>query len=141
MVRVATSVTSSIRQTLKGAEKTEGTPVEFIEITPVQKKIALKVVCQDKYTENDLIYMRISSNLTKGWAFTKDSFCYGGPDGTGIIPYKDIKSLYQGNFFLDISINKKNAHNSRIYSEQLLQKKDELLIKKIVDYLGVAKNI
>ena len=135
---------SSMHQIPEETKKKETTPVEFIEITPVQKKIALKIVCQDKYTEKDLIYMRISSNLTTGWAFTSDSFCYGGPMGTELILYKDMKSLYNGGFFFDIHIDKKNKSNPRLDSEQLLLKKDETdrnLIQKIINYLEVAKNI
>lgn len=43
--------------------------------TQDQKALALSLICDDKYTEEDLIQLRISENMTIGWAFTKDSFC------------------------------------------------------------------
>ena len=130
---------SSMHQIPEETKKKETTPVEFIEITPVQKKIALKIVCQDKYTEKDLIYIRISSNLTMGWAFTKDSFCYREPDRTVIIPYKDIKSLDLDKFTICIHTSAKKDNSIKITPYQLLVKENESLSKKIIDYLRVAK--
>ncbi|MBR4903171.1 MAG: hypothetical protein IKZ53_00700 [Selenomonadaceae bacterium] len=67
-------------------------------LTPVQKKMFLKMVCDNKYTEDDLIFIRVVDDFSSGFAFTKDSFCYGGDllknfEGEGIILYREINSV------------------------------------------------
>ena len=60
------------------------------ELTQEQKALALSLVCDDKYTEDDLILLRISQDMTQGWAFTKDSFCILDPNYADAIitPYE-----------------------------------------------------
>ena len=62
------------------------------EITNDLKKFCIKMVCQDKYKENEIIHMEIDDKCTHGWALTYDSFCCGGIAGKIIIKYKDIVS-------------------------------------------------
>ena len=52
--------------------------VEKKILTPTQKKMFLKMVCEGKYTEDDLIFIRVVDDFSSGFAFTKDSFCIGG---------------------------------------------------------------
>lgn len=61
-------------------------------LTQDQKDLALSIICDDRYAEEDLIQLRISENMTTGWAFTNDSFCCRDPknDDTFIIPYEEI---------------------------------------------------
>ncbi|MBR6711452.1 MAG: hypothetical protein IKI76_00445 [Selenomonadaceae bacterium] len=47
-------------------------------LTPTQKKMFLKLVCDGKYTESDLIFIRAVEDFSSGFAFTRDAFCYGG---------------------------------------------------------------
>lgn len=43
-----------------------------------QKKMLIKMICGDAYTERDLIHLRATSDFSAGWALTKDAFCVGG---------------------------------------------------------------
>lgn len=52
-----------------------GGEVTSTKFTQEQKALALSLICDDKYAEEDLLQLRISENMTTGWAFTKDSFC------------------------------------------------------------------
>ncbi len=52
-----------------------------------QKNTALMMICDGKYTEDDLIHLRISEDLSQGWAFTLDSFCILTTKIAEIIPY------------------------------------------------------
>ena len=63
------------------------------EFNTTQKTIALNLICKGKYKENDLIFIRVSSDFKAGWAFTKDSFCFGGNIGSGLILYNNIESV------------------------------------------------
>ncbi len=80
-----------------------------------QKELALKNICQGKYEEKDLVYIRTDYELSSGWAFTKDSFCYGGNLGRGIIPYEDMvdvsfKCLSFRDAYLTISCKDGSVH-------------------------------
>ena len=55
------------------------------ESSNVAKKICLKTICQNQYTEDDILHMHIDEKLSYGWALTNDSFCTGGRIGTAII--------------------------------------------------------
>lgn len=72
-----------------------GTPIVGTvnkELTQEQKKLALSLICDDRYTENDLVQLRISEDMTRGWALTNDSFCIKDPayDDVIITPYQSI---------------------------------------------------
>ena len=47
-------------------------------LSSLQKKMFLKKVCDGKYSEKDLIFLRAIDDFSSGFAFTKDSFCYYG---------------------------------------------------------------
>ena len=49
------------------------------------------MVCQGKYSEQQIAFMQLTDDLSSGFALTVDSFCTGGGVGAQIIPYKDIK--------------------------------------------------
>ena len=61
-------------------------------LTKIEKAVALKMVCQNKYTENQIAYIRLTEDLTSGFALTVDSFCAGGNIKNALIKYTDIKS-------------------------------------------------
>ena len=67
------------------------------EITRDMKEIALKLVCHERYRENEIIHLRISSELSHGWALTHDSFCIGGTISNFIIKYVNFDSMKFGN--------------------------------------------
>lgn len=66
------------------------------EITRDMKEIALRLVCHNRYKENEIIHLRISSELSHGWALTHDSICIGGTIGNFIIRYIDFESMKFG---------------------------------------------
>ena len=63
------------------------------QITENMKAVALNLICHGRYKERDLIHLRISANLTHGWALTKDSFCIGGTIGNHIIKYENFDGM------------------------------------------------
>lgn len=63
---------------------------------PELKQIALNVICHGKYSERDIIHLRMNQQCTFGFAITYDSFCTSGEDfigmGNHIIKYIDMYS-------------------------------------------------
>lgn len=47
-------------------------------LSPMQKNMYIKKVCDGKYSEKDLIFIRVIDDFSSGLAFTRDAFCYGG---------------------------------------------------------------
>lgn len=63
-------------------------------VTDVQKKMCLKIVCNNMYKDSDIIHAHMNSTGSYGWMFTNDSFCVGGGDlQKVIIKYKDIREI------------------------------------------------
>lgn len=62
-------------------------------LTPEQKETALTLICVDEYTEDELIHLRISRDMTRGWAFTRDSFCVVDEDFSAIFPYESLADV------------------------------------------------
>ena len=61
------------------------------------KQIALKVICHGKYSEADIIHLRMNQQCTFGFAITYDSFCTGDSDeyfglANNIMKYADMIS-------------------------------------------------
>ena len=77
------------------------------KLTAIQKKMFLKKVCDGKYTENDLIFIRAVEDFSSGFAFTKDSFCIGGDlvdyqtSSFKTVPYKEITAIEFGGYSSD----------------------------------------
>lgn len=63
------------------------------KLTDEQKSMAMTLICGGKYTEDELLQMRFSSDMTFGWAFTNDSFCILRDGTLDIIPYEAVKEL------------------------------------------------
>ena len=53
-------------------------------------------ICQNLYKENDLVYIRVTSDMSKGWALTKDSICLND-----IIYYDNIDKITTSNSSAD----------------------------------------
>ena len=103
-----------------------------------QKDLALSIICNDQYTEEDLIQLRISEDMRAGWAFTNDSFCVRDykHDDTFIIPYEDAMWIpynwIMGTAF-DLSwIKKDGKQGAIVYLGWWLEDK---AIKKYLDSL------
>ena len=109
-----------------------------------QKEIAINMVCHEKYAEADILFIRIKSDLSAGFAFTKNSFCYGGSVGNEIILYKDIDAistdkLQFGGFKLFCGENVFEVTEWAKPCKGLIgrDKKAEVLVK----FLSVVKNL
>ena len=85
----------------------------------LKKKMALRLICKNKYKEKDIIRIVVTEDISCGWALTKDSFCIGGQweikkSGTIIIPYKDIikvdTSMTASEFYLTYDLG--NGENN-----------------------------
>ena len=80
-----------------------------------QKKIALLIICENKYTEDELIHLRMSHDMTYGMAFTCDSFCILDTNGkTAIIPYEEYSPIGFNN--LPQAVIKASSKNTVIKS-------------------------
>lgn len=66
----------------------------FDQLSKTEKAMALRMVCQGKYTEQQIAFIQLTDDFSSGFALTIDSFCTGGGVGTNMIPYKEIKSAW-----------------------------------------------
>ncbi|MBE6095107.1 MAG: zinc ribbon domain-containing protein [Schwartzia succinivorans] len=62
------------------------------------KRFALTLICQGKYSEDDLVYVKTSLRRKSGLALTYDSICFWGDYGRKIIKYKDIADVKHADF-------------------------------------------
>lgn len=105
-------------------------------ITDDLKNFCIKMVCQDKYKENEIIHMEIDDNCTHGWALTYDSFCCGGIAGKIIIKYKNIFSAgedIQANDAFKIQYSKNGEKITR--DDFIKNMFDEKFLKNIGDFV------
>lgn len=72
----------------------------YTELTGEKKDTALLMLCKGRYTEDEIIHLRVSDDLSRGWAFTRDSFCLvdpneaqGGGAVSAIIPYDQLSKV------------------------------------------------
>ncbi len=66
----------------------------FDQLDKTEKAMALRMVCQGKYTESQIAFMQLTEDFSSGFAMTIDSFCTGGGVGANVIPYNEIKSSW-----------------------------------------------
>ena len=72
----------------------------FDKLSKAEKSAVLLMICQGKYSEQQIAFLQVTEDLSSGFAMTIDSFCTGGGVGANIIPYKEIKRLTsRGNGF------------------------------------------
>ena len=76
-----------------------GVDTEKKTLTPAQKKMFLKMVCDGKYTEDDLIFIRVVDDFSSGFAFTKDSFCIGDD----LFDYQSTSHKFRTVFYKEIT--------------------------------------
>ena len=65
----------------------------FENLSKTEKSAALRMVCRGKYQENQIAYMQVTKDLSKGFAFSIDAFCTGGAVGSYWIKYNNIESV------------------------------------------------
>ncbi|MBR2179845.1 MAG: hypothetical protein IJ862_05580 [Selenomonadaceae bacterium] len=119
----------------------------FDKLDDKEKSIAIKKICKGKYNKEEIVYLKTTNDFKSGWAFTKDSFCYSGNLGNGIIKYRDINQVNdvmgcgQSN---GLNITCKN--NQQIHIDGWEEGKEVLIgfnfnfMEKIRDYLNVVKD-
>lgn len=119
----------------------------YHELDDIAKKIALKKICKEKYNGLEIVYLQVTNDFKSGWAFTKDSFCYSGNLGEGIIKYRDIDSISDvmgsgSNNGLHIFCKNDQRYKVDGWSEgcEVLVGFDYKLMEKIRDFLNVVKN-
>lgn len=52
-----------------------------------EKSAALRLICRNKYIEEQIIYLQATADLSSGFALTIDSFCTGGDVGDTVMPF------------------------------------------------------
>ena len=112
----------------------------YDKLSDNEKAIALKMVFQGKYSENQIVYLRLTEDLTSGFAFTIDSVCFGGLIGNYIFKYKKISKIdnYDENFYLNnLKLNKYDGNITKLFG----YKYDNVYYDKIKDFLNVVKNL
>ena len=83
----------------------------YDSLTKIEKAVALKKFFQ-VYTEDQIAYIRLTEDLTSGFAFTVDSFCAGGNIKNALIKYTYIKSAVA---YEDADEQEDGTCNSRCY--------------------------
>ena len=96
------------------SEKLLVTVSSFDQLNKAEKSMVLRMVCQGKYTEQQIAFMQITEDLSSGFAMTIDSFCTGGNVGANIIPYKSIQQIWGDYWNLSIQLKESNRWDSNI---------------------------
>ena len=122
-----------------------------VELTDEQKEIALKIACNSEYQEKDILYIKMKSDLSAGFAFTVNSFCYGGTELNKCVLYREIYSA--SNYYSNINITCKTGDKCSIETSHSVSGNGawcliepslislESKSKKIVSFLNVVKNL
>ena len=77
-----------------------------LTLSEAKNKVALRLICKNKYKEEDLVHICVNKDFTAGWAFTTDSFCFLNISSSGIVKYEDIDGVthselyYLGAYFI-----------------------------------------
>ena len=139
---VTWDVTSVLRSSCESLAHYCGMPND------AEKQVVLRAICQGEYEEADVVYVRVSNNLKTGWAFTKDSFCYGGRLGQGIIPYANIADIYYkyqpfGGSYFTITCKDGTEHSwdNNKFGFELISGLRDGGMELIARYLNIVKNI
>ena len=120
----------------------------YDKLDKMEKFVVLRMIGQGKYQENQIAYMRLTEDLSAGFAFTNDSFCSFGAIGDFFIKYKDIKqvqALALGSYEkYCIKINEdylfSTNSNKKIAVMELFGKKSITNWEKVKKFLDVVKN-
>ena len=103
----------------------------FDQLDKTEKSTVLRMICQGKYTEQQIAFLQVTDDLSSGFALTVDSFCTGGGVGNNKRSYKDIRIENSSDLVFMLTQNGDYKH-----MEELCSKDD---LDKIEDFLEVAK--
>lgn len=72
----------------------------FDQLDKPGKSAALRMICQRKYSEQQIAFLQVTEDFASGFALTVDSFCTDGGVGANLIPYKEIQQaiIIQGSY-------------------------------------------
>ena len=118
----------------------------FDQLDKTEKSVALRMVCQGKYSEQQIAFMQLTDDLSSGFTLKIDSFCTGGVVGANIIPYKQIKNVgygYSGDlsYHMSIILSDKEISIPASYRDVADCKKlfSDSDYAKLIKFLEVAK--
>ncbi len=74
-------------------EMTDGILQDACAMNQHQKKTALRKVCQNLYTMDEIVHLKVSNDFRYGWALTKDSLCLATNQGNYVFKYNDITEV------------------------------------------------
>ena len=94
-------------------------------LTDAQKNAAISLICGTDYTEGDIVHLRISDDMSEGWAFTADSFCIVARASVGV---RDEQ--------IDRQKIKARSNNAEWNSERKLAMQRE---EEVIPYVSLAK--
>ena len=103
----------------------------FNDLNKDEKSFALRLVCQDKYSEEQIAYLRLTEDLSAGFALTENDFCFGDRFGSKIRHYKEINTDNLANVALLFTRNCDWKLVDELYFSDL---------EKLKKFLEVAKN-
>lgn len=63
----------------------------FDQLSKAERSAVLRMICQGKYEEHQIAFLKVTNDLSSGFAMTIDSFCTGGGIGSSITSYKNIE--------------------------------------------------
>ena len=103
----------------------------YDKLDKTEKSLALKIICQEKYSEHQIVYMELNSDLTDGFALTTDSFCTYG----NILKYNEI----QGVHYKDFEIFDKSYNSYYLYNMAFFKNK-KYLMEQVKKFLNIVKD-
>ena len=109
-------------------------------------KLALNVVCHGKYSENDIIHLRIDRGCSFGLALTYESLCTSGKFGDHIFNYSIIPSGEECiRNILEQSLSMSEVSLLRLASRSFLEQRRSMyessLGRRLSRFLDAAKKI
>ncbi|MBP3819970.1 MAG: ferredoxin [Butyrivibrio sp.] len=99
---------------------------------------ALKLICQGKYLDEDIWFLRLSIDHDGGWALTKNSFCYNIDNIAKTILYKDMMSAKTTSGMFSIVCKNKEECLFTFSKDDIF---DNVICEHLVKFLNQAINI
>ena len=112
------------------------------DLTEDQKLLALTLICGGEYTEEELIFMYLSKDMSRGWAVTRDSFCVVSKDITAIIPYESLSLTDSEGKFPDSPYNAGiNMEDGRRVHIINVAESSKTIGDSLISFLNTAMNL
>ena len=104
----------------------------FNSLNDDKKSDVLKLVCQDKYSEEQIVYLRLTEDLSAGFALMEDDFFFFNKSKIKIRPYKEISTdNLAGIAFLFTFNGDFKLSDELCFSD----------LGKLKDFINIAKNL